>query len=97
MAEALVRIPGPLRAYAGGRKVVSVPLPEAPVPLDTLLRLLAVDCPGVTARTLDERGGIRRHMNVFVGADNARDLDGLETPIHDGTEVSIIPAISGGA
>lgn len=75
---------------------MGVTLPHSPVPLDTLLRLLAVDCPGVTARTLDERGDLRRHMNVFVGDENARDLDGLDTPIHDGAEVSIIPAISGG-
>lgn len=96
MAEATVRIPAPLREFSGGRKAVGVPLPQVPVPLDTLLRLLAVDCPGVTARILDESGALRRHMNVFVGADNARDLDGLNTPIHDGAEVSIIPAISGG-
>ena len=96
MAEATVRIPGPLREYAGGRSEVVVALPHAPLPLDTLLRLLGVDCPGVLARTLDERGALRRHMNVFVGEENARDVDGLQTPVHDGAEVSIIPAISGG-
>jgi molybdopterin converting factor small subunit len=44
----------------------------------------------------DELGRTRTHVNLFVGAENVRDLDGLATPIKPGEELSIIPAISGG-
>ena len=52
--------------------------------------------PGVRDRVLTERREIRQHVNVFVGKREARTLDGLATPLANGMEVSIIPAISGG-
>jgi len=57
---------------------------------------LAARFPAVGRRVRDEQGAVRRHVNVFVGMDNIRDLDGQDTPVGDGTEVSILPAISGG-
>ncbi len=44
----------------------------------------------------DEAGDMRIHVNVFVDADNIRDLDGVQTTVADGSDLSIIPAISGG-
>lgn len=44
----------------------------------------------------DEAGRLRRHVNVFVGADNVRNLDGVDTLVPDGVEVSLLPAVSGG-
>ncbi len=52
--------------------------------------------PGVHDAAVDERGAIRPHVNVFVGADNARDLDGPATVVPVGAEVSVLPAVSGG-
>jgi molybdopterin converting factor small subunit len=46
---------------------------------------------------LTEEGRVRPHVNVFVGADNVRDLGGLEVPLPDGScEIAILPAVSGG-
>jgi sulfur-carrier protein len=47
-------------------------------------------------RVLDEQGNLRRHVNVFVGADDIRTLGGLTATVADGAEVSIVPAVSGG-
>jgi len=44
----------------------------------------------------DERGIVRRHLNVFVNSDNVRDLDGLDTVLKPGDVVTILPAVSGG-
>jgi molybdopterin converting factor small subunit len=51
----------------------------------------------VVDRVIDERGSLRRHVNVFIGIDEARHLGGLDAPVPAGTEVSIVPAVSGGA
>jgi molybdopterin converting factor small subunit len=43
-----------------------------------------------------EDGGLRRFVNVYVGGEDIRFLDGLETPVEDGDEVTILPAVAGG-
>jgi molybdopterin converting factor small subunit len=68
-------------------------------PSDTLqdaLESLFAAHPGIRDRVLTERGEIREHVNVFVGKSEARSTGGLATPLADGIEISIIPAISGG-
>jgi molybdopterin converting factor small subunit len=52
--------------------------------------------PALRDRVLTEQGGIREHINVFVGNTDVRSTGGLTTPISDGAHVSIMPAISGG-
>jgi molybdopterin converting factor small subunit len=52
--------------------------------------------PGIRDRVLTERREIRQHVNVFVGQTEARMMAGLATPVATGTELSILPAISGG-
>ena len=52
---------------------------------------------GARDRVLDERGRVRPHVNVFVGADNVRDTGGLATRLADGAELHVIAAVSGGA
>jgi molybdopterin synthase sulfur carrier subunit len=44
----------------------------------------------------DETGAVRRHLNVFVNADNVRDLNGIDTPLKAGDVLTILPAVSGG-
>jgi len=86
-----VHLPSPLAALAGGRKRV---LLEGPRDVGEALRALP---PGARDRVLDERGQVRPHVNVFVGADNVRDTGGLSTRLAEGAELHVIAAVSGGA
>jgi molybdopterin converting factor small subunit len=61
-----------------------------------VLDLLAAAHPDVERRVRDEQGRLRAHVNVFVGAENIRDLDHLATEVAPGAEVTILPAVSGG-
>jgi molybdopterin converting factor small subunit len=66
------------------------------VTVSSVLDSLAASHPALERRVRDETGRTRIHVNLFVDADNIRDLDGVDTTIVDGSDVSIIPAISGG-
>ena len=87
-------IPGPLRSMTGGRSHVDVDTSGGTL-RDALEGLFAA-YPGIRDRVLTERREIRQHVNVFVGKREARTMDGLATPLANGMEISIIPAISGG-
>jgi sulfur-carrier protein len=91
-----VRIPTALRRFSDSRALVSVPTSDDGCSLADLLHQLARTCPGVVDRVVDEQGGLRRHVNVFIGVDDVRHLGGLDAPVATGTEVSIVPAVSGG-
>jgi molybdopterin synthase sulfur carrier subunit len=91
-----VRLAAVLRQYAGGAGSVEVDV-AAPATVADVLDALAVAHPAVGRRVRDEAGALRRHVNVFVGQDNARDLEGAATAVPDGAEVSVLPAVSGGA
>jgi molybdopterin converting factor small subunit len=52
--------------------------------------------PGFKARILDDTGALRRFVNVYVGEEDVRFLDGLQTQVPDGGGISIIPAVAGG-
>jgi sulfur-carrier protein len=91
----VVRIPTPLRSYVAGAAKVDVPLAEGAT-IGDLLDQLGEDWPALERRIRDEQRVVRQHVNVFVGADNMRELDGQATTLTDGTEISVIGAISGG-
>lgn len=61
-----------------------------------LLESLEQSCPGIKARLCDQQGQLRRFVNFYVNNEDIRFLDGTSTPLQDGDEVSIIPAIAGG-
>ncbi len=61
-----------------------------------LLDSLESSCPGIKARLCDESGELRRFVNFYVNSEDIRFLDGSSTPLQDGDEVSIVPAIAGG-
>lgn len=90
-----VSLPGALAPYAEGRRRVAIEPPFTTVgqALEQVWRLY----PGLRDRVLTEEGAVRRHVNVFVGTDSIRDTGGLGTPVVDGVEIAIIPAVSGGA
>lgn len=61
-----------------------------------LLESLEQNCPGIKARLCDDQGELRRFVNFYVNSEDIRFLEGANTPLKDGDEVSIIPAIAGG-
>ena len=88
-------IPSYLRTFTEGRARVS--LPSSPATVAAALDELWARYPGVRDRVITEHGVLRPHVNVFVGENNIRDLKGFETAVAEGAEISIIPAVSGGA
>ena len=87
-------LPGPLHPIAGGRELVTVEAAAASVG-DALAALWSVH-PALRDRVMTEQGRLRPHVNVFVGRESVRYTGGLDTPVHDGAEVAILPAVSGG-
>ncbi|MER7132278.1 MoaD/ThiS family protein [Streptosporangium saharense] len=87
-----VRIPTILRTYTGGVAEVNG---EGETLRDVLQKLDA-DFPGIGARILDETGKIRRFVNVYVGDEDVRFADNLDTVTPSGVQISIIPAVAGG-
>jgi molybdopterin converting factor small subunit len=87
-------IPGQLLSLTGGRNHVAVE--ASGESLQDALEALFAAHPGIRDRILTEQVEIREHVNVFVGNEIARSAGGLATPVSDGAEISIIPAISGG-
>ena len=90
-----MRLASALQAHARGTPRLELDLP-APVTVGAVLDAVAVAHPAVGRRVRDEAGALRRHVNVFVGADNARDLAGADTVVPVGAEVAVLPAVSGG-
>jgi molybdopterin converting factor small subunit len=86
-----VRIPTPLRTLTGGEDQVQVP----GATLREVIETLEKKHPGIRDRLLDDKG-VRRFVNIYVGDEDVRFLDGLETKLSSGAEVSIVPAIAGG-
>jgi sulfur-carrier protein len=87
-----VRIPTILRTYTGGESQVSA----AGGTLGEVIDDLDASYSGIKGRILDESGQLRRFVNVYVGNDDVRFLDNLDTPTPDGTQISVIPAVAGG-
>lgn len=87
-----VRIPTPLRTMTGGASAVGV---EASTVREMIAALEAAH-PGFRDRICEDTGEIRRFVNVFVGDEDIRFLQGLDTPLPQGASVSIIPAVAGG-
>jgi MoaD family protein len=89
-----IQLPSALMRYARGTAAVSVDASCATVA--AALAELASRLPAVTDRVLTEQGELRQHVNVFVGDESIRFLDGLDTPVSDGETITIVPAVSGG-
>jgi sulfur-carrier protein len=87
-----VRIPTILRSYTGGAAQVSAQTGT----LREIITGLDADYPGLGGRILDEAGQLRRFINVYVGEQDVRFAQGLDTPVPTGGQVSVIPAVAGG-
>ena len=89
---ATVRIPTILRTYTEGASEVTA----AGATLAEVLDDLDAKYAGIKGRILDDQGELRRFVNVYVGNDDVRFLDNLDTATPDGTQISVIPAVAGG-
>ena len=87
-----VRIPTPLRTYTQNKDEVAV----AGSTVGEVLKNLEKACPGIGARLLDDKGAVRRYVNVFHNDEDIRFLKDLDTPVAEADRISIIPAIAGG-
>lgn len=87
-----VRIPTPLRKLTNDLELVEVAPGTVAGAITELQRMF----PGISERLIDEKGEVRRFVNVYVNEEDIRFLDNQDTKIKDGDEISIIPAIAGG-
>lgn len=86
-----VKIPTQLRSATGGAATASVDGGTVGEVLDALY----VEFGELRERIADD-GGLRRFVNVYIGGEDIRFLDGLDTAVSDGDEVTILPAVAGG-
>jgi molybdopterin synthase sulfur carrier subunit len=87
-----VRIPTPLRKLTNNEELVEINAAT----IGGAIAELQARFPGIKERLLDDTGGIRRFVNVYVNEEDIRFLQNQETALKEGDEVSIIPAIAGG-
>lgn len=87
-----VRIPTPLRKLTQGREVVTV----SAATVGEMIAALERECPGFKDKLVDDKGQLRRFINIFVGDEDIRFQQQLDTPLSAAAEVSIVPAIAGG-
>lgn len=88
----IVRIPTPLRKLTNGKEEVSA----AGANVGALIADLERQFPGLKERICDDSGQVRRFVNIFQNDEDIRFLQGIDTPVKDADEISIIPAIAGG-
>ena len=91
-----IRLPQALAEHAGGARELTLDI-GASASLSEVLDGLRRAAPAVGRRVQDETGAIRRYVNVYVGDDECRALDGLETTVPAGTVLYVIPSVAGGA
>ncbi|MCI0570550.1 MAG: MoaD/ThiS family protein [Myxococcaceae bacterium] len=89
---ATVLIPSVLRSFTGGQSEVRVPGNT----VGEVLHALSRNFPELGARVFDERGNVRRYVNVFHNDEDIRFLKALDTPATDSDRITLIPAIAGG-
>ena len=87
-----VRLPIVLRSQAGGQSTVTVKGST----IGDVLRELVAEYPGMQGQLLNEDGSLHRFVNVYVNDDDVRYLSALDTPVTEGDEVSLLPAVAGG-
>ncbi len=90
-----IRIPTPLRTLTNNEEIVKVEAADAAT-VAAAIGVLQTRFPGIQERLLDDKGEVRRFVNVYVNEEDIRFLQFQATPLKDGDQISIIPAIAGG-
>ena len=88
-----VNLPTVLRPHAGGER--SVALEGATV--GEILTALVARYPGMTGQVIDDTGALHKFVNIYINDDDVRYLSGVDTPVGPADELSILPAVAGGA
>lgn len=88
-----VRIPTPLRKYTANQTEVLASGGTIKAIIDDLDR----NHPGLKDRICDENGKLRKFVNIFLNDEDVRFMESIDTPVKDGDEVGIVPAIAGGS
>ena len=89
----LIRIPTPLRRMTNGESKVEIDSND----VGDMVEKLDSSYPGLKARLVDENGDLRYFVNIYLNGEDVRFLQGLDTATKSGDEVSIVPAVAGGA
>ncbi len=87
-----VLVPTPLQKFTQNQATIECSGDN----IKELLDSLEDNCPGIKERLCDEQGNPRRFLNLYVNSEDIRFLEGVETTLKDGDEVSIVPAVAGG-
>ncbi len=87
-----IRVPTLLKYYLNHQMEVAVSGQTVAETLADLVR----QYPTITSHLFDSSGKVRRHINLFVNADNIRDLNGFETPVGEHDVVKVLPSVTGG-
>ena len=87
-----VRIPTSLRSFSQNQAEVRV----GGATIGEVLKSLETSCPGIGTKLMDDKGAVRRYVNIFHNDEDIRFLNELETKVQDSDQVSIVPAIAGG-
>jgi len=90
---ATLRIPTVLRPAVGGQSTISV----EGTTIGEVLRTLSQEYPMTDGQLLDENGALHRFLNIYVNDDDVRYIGGLEAPVADGDDITLLPAVAGGA
>ncbi len=88
----ILRIPTPLRTYTSGKSEVAV----SGIKISEALTDLTTQFPAIKPHIFNEGNELRPFVNLFVGENNIKDLQGVDTPIKDGEKIMLIPSIAGG-
>lgn len=89
----VVRVPQPLRRLTKGQSTVQLSAATIGQSLDAMEKAY----PGIKERIVDPTGALHRFVNIYINGEDVRFLQGMETKVKDADEISIVPAVAGGA
>ena len=94
--EANIIIPSPLRNFTNGERRIIMESLDAPTTIKILVEKLDEKFPGIINKILDTEGKVHNYVNIFLDSEDIRYIDGLNTEVSHGEEISIVPAVAGG-
>jgi len=93
--EIKIIIPSPLRNLSNGERSVNIELEENSTILDSINKLNNIYS-GISAKIIDENKSLHNFVNIFMDGEDVRYMEGIDTKLIPGSEISIVPAVAGG-